>query len=430
MAIGSCATDDVLENEALFDGEIISSLGRWQIPDSVMEISNPYQIEYDNVPSPGSPELCPGQLLPGASALKQFLESEHTTSLTVSGYNCESSSQGNRFTMHSTGRALDLYLNVEEGPSRDEFGDSIANWMIVNAQDIGIQEVIWNRTIWNASRPTSPVNLRQRPYIVLDPHRNHIHIDLNNAAASMDTPFFGNNGGSGQPMPPSSSSTPNSPGNSGGNPQSQEAIFASLMPQGCLVLPAGGGTIDNGNPCMQLEGDPSHWNFSDDNGFENADYAWTQTTTNPNSSEAGVWYVRLGQPQAMIAEVYVPTPELSHQQTNYFLDTPFGSRTIVADLANASLDGWVSLGELNLANDNLLKVSSYTEAASSSALTVPVDALRLYPPGQRPEIFESDDDSKTIEGKGCNLSSSNSSVWGLISLLLLALVARPKKRRS
>lgn len=426
----SCQSDDLLEDGALADGETVSTVNRWQIPQSVMDISNPFQIQYDDVPTPGSPNLCPGQLLEGASTLKQILESEFTNAISVSGYDCELSSQGNRYTMHATGRALDIFLNIEEGPDRDEFGDNLANTMVVNSQDIGIQTVIWNRTIWNASRPTSPVNSRERPYVVLDQHRDHIHVELNNAASDMTTPFFQNNNDEDQPFPSTEPPSPNNPGNGESGSQSAEELFASLMPSDCEALPASGGIIDNGNPCMQLEGDPAQWNFSDSQGYQNKDYAWTRVSSSQNSSIAGVWYVRLNQPQNMVAEVYVPTSEQSHGQTNYVVETPNGSKAIVANLAGAPADGWVSLGELSLANDNFIKVKSFAENVQSSTFTIPVDALRLYPAGQRPSTTTPDtsDDVQDFRGGGCQSNNTNSNGWGFLSLMLLALLALPKRR--
>ena len=87
------------------------------------------------------------------------------------------------------GRAIDIFIPTLSGWVADNSkGDIIANWLIDNAEELGIQSLIWDRTIWKASGP-SP---RHRCYSGQSAHVDHIHAELSWTAARKETVFFTN----------------------------------------------------------------------------------------------------------------------------------------------------------------------------------------------------------------------------------------------
>ncbi len=90
-------------------------------------------------------------------------------------------------SVHSIGRAIDLMIPTIGGDADNTAGDAVANWLVENAQRIGVQLVIWDRSSWNASRaPGAKLN----PYTGPIPHVDHIHMELSLDAANRRTPFF------------------------------------------------------------------------------------------------------------------------------------------------------------------------------------------------------------------------------------------------
>jgi hypothetical protein len=65
-------------------------------------------------------------------------------------------------------------------------GDPIANWLVQNAEAIGVQYIIWNRVQWTGSRK----GRKDRDYTGPSPHTDHIHVELNLDGARRATPWF------------------------------------------------------------------------------------------------------------------------------------------------------------------------------------------------------------------------------------------------
>ena len=70
------------------------------------------------------------------------------------------------------------------GDANNSLGDPVANWLVENAEFIGIQRVIWDRTFWNGERGFGLLGANSLS------HTNHIHIELTAAGANRQTPFF------------------------------------------------------------------------------------------------------------------------------------------------------------------------------------------------------------------------------------------------
>lgn len=62
----------------------------------------------------------------------------------------------------------------------------VANWLVTHAEEIGIQAVIWDNSIFSPSRSGQKL----RAYTGPDPHVNHIRVELTHEAAAEQTPWF------------------------------------------------------------------------------------------------------------------------------------------------------------------------------------------------------------------------------------------------
>ena len=72
------------------------------------------------------------------------------------------------------------------GRANSAVGDPIANWLVQNAELIGVQYIIWNRTKWNASKR----GRKHGRYGGPSPHIDHIHAELNLDGARQRTAWF------------------------------------------------------------------------------------------------------------------------------------------------------------------------------------------------------------------------------------------------
>lgn len=63
----------------------------------------------------------------------------------------------------------------------DPRGNEVADWLVQNAAELGVQLVIWDGTIWSVARtPTGS----HRPYTGPSPHRDHLHVELNESGSA------------------------------------------------------------------------------------------------------------------------------------------------------------------------------------------------------------------------------------------------------
>ncbi len=75
---------------------------------------------------------------------------------------------------HEEGRAIDF---MTRNPS---VGDPLANWLVLHANELGIQLVMWRGTEWSASS-----YLPKFERITGNPHNDHIHMEFNDTVKEM-----------------------------------------------------------------------------------------------------------------------------------------------------------------------------------------------------------------------------------------------------
>ncbi|MCA9513672.1 MAG: hypothetical protein KC635_01905, partial [Myxococcales bacterium] len=124
---------------------------------------------------------------PGTAALDLFLRQRYQY-LSAGGLYCcrQNSAQTSvpKLSVHAIGRAIDLMVPMTNGDADNTKGDPVANWLVENAEYIGIQRVIWDKRYWNGQRGFGLLSSASLP------HTNHIHVELSVAGANKQTPFF------------------------------------------------------------------------------------------------------------------------------------------------------------------------------------------------------------------------------------------------
>ncbi len=160
--------------------------GPWQIPGDVRAVGDTQSVTYTGAgPWVGS-SGCYGNLSPGAGEMREFLYQAFPALWHIGGYACRSI-RGNDSVMsvHATGRALDLHVNLEGGDADNGSGDPVGNWLIVHAEEIGIQYIIWDQWTWGAHRDPGS---KDRAYGGQSPHKDHLHIELSSLAGERARP--------------------------------------------------------------------------------------------------------------------------------------------------------------------------------------------------------------------------------------------------
>lgn len=95
-------------------------------------------------------------------------------------YNCRTVRGGSTTSLHGEGRACDFGIN----PHGASWGTGLAELLRARSGELGIQCIIWDRRIWSGSYPDAG----WREYSGVNPHRDHIHLELTRSAAASLTP--------------------------------------------------------------------------------------------------------------------------------------------------------------------------------------------------------------------------------------------------
>lgn len=100
----------------------------------------------------------------GVNQLQTWLIARYPKTFNLGTYVCRGNTGGAGLSLHAEGRAGDTGV-----PFRHPSGFAIRDFLITNAADLGVQEVIWDRRIWHANRPYL------RDYGGPNPHTDHVH---------------------------------------------------------------------------------------------------------------------------------------------------------------------------------------------------------------------------------------------------------------
>ena len=167
------AGDDDVRRQAL------ALPGPWALSSAALAASRDTYVDYDPPPSWSGGRNCTGGLQPGARELGEFLVRNFKGARYFGGYSCRRVRGGSSMSVHGVGRAIDLFVPLSGGRADNELGDVIANYLVENAEALGVQFIIWDRTKWNASYS----GRKDAYYGGEHPHHDHLHIELTEEAA-------------------------------------------------------------------------------------------------------------------------------------------------------------------------------------------------------------------------------------------------------
>lgn len=137
--------------------------GSWRPDPVALAAAASSPATYDGAPPWDGGAGCTQGLTPPAAALAAKVRARFGP-LEVGGYSCRpNTASPGRTSIHGVGRALDVMTTT---------GDPIADWLLLHAAELGVQLVIWNRTIWQAGSATV------RPYGGPNPHTDHVHVEV------------------------------------------------------------------------------------------------------------------------------------------------------------------------------------------------------------------------------------------------------------
>jgi hypothetical protein len=162
--------------------------GPWRLSNDVLAIAQMQYVAYDDAPPWDDGAHCSGTFYSGASKFRDYLRASYPGIDSIGGYSCRQNTANlSKTSIHGTGRALDVIVSTIDGDADNNTGDEIGNWLVSHAEYVGIQLVIWDRSVWQASLTDEKL----RPYTGPNPHVDHLHVELTKQAAELEaTEFF------------------------------------------------------------------------------------------------------------------------------------------------------------------------------------------------------------------------------------------------
>lgn len=320
--------------------------GPWHIPMSTVDAGYEQDVLLTEAGPWVGPSGCSGGLTEGSLALRSYLMEHYRQISSIGGYNCRAIvGLSDQMSVHGTGRALDLMIpTVGDAEADNDAGDPIGNWLIENAEYIGIQRVIWDRTMWSAY-PRGYVRVQDYDFPGSAPHNDHLHIELSVAASNMETEFFGGT------MPPPT-------------------------PAGCPTLPGSGGTVDDSDSCFTPYGDARFWRVVDTGGIGGG-FIWTNAWQSADPANWAQWSLRLAEAGDYEVQVNLPAGYAVFAHTRYAVRHDGRDETVMVDQSAGS--GWRSLGTFHFGTTGDQSVSvfdDYPDAVPADQ-HIAVDAVRL-----------------------------------------------------
>ncbi|MEM9691739.1 MAG: hypothetical protein AAGA56_04290 [Myxococcota bacterium] len=325
--------------------------GPWAIPDDVLAAGDEQYVSYTGAGPWVGEENCGGGILSGTDILRDYLLAYFPQTNTIGGYNCRPI-RGNdsQMSVHATGRALDIMLPVtEDGDADNSMGDPIGNWLIQNAEAIGIQFIIWDKYTWGAARTPGE---KGRAYGGASPHVDHLHIELSVEKAELTTNWF-------------------------------ETVVTPPILDGCLPLPSAGGLIDDGDPCFIAVGPEAFWRVTDEGGHDGAGVHWTNAWQNEEPSNWARYNLSLSARGQYEVEVFIDPEWGVHRTARYAVAHAEGEALVVVDQGTES--GWVSLGAFSFAagpGRQYVSVFDNEDYDVGDDQRIAVDAIRLTHTGE------------------------------------------------
>ena len=454
FALSSACSDS---GEEFYDSSTKSDSvaeARFHAPAAILELGDLQEVAYSG--AGGWPTEC-GGMTSGAEKLMTYLQEQYPQISEVKGFTCRAiNGAPNRASVHSTGRALDIMIPVGlRAEASNDLGDPIANFLIANAEDIGVQYLIWDRTSWQANRAAGS---KENYYTGAHDHNDHLHVELSEEASLEGTAWLEpgwqpvETEGVGideepileptqeepptepEPLPatppddPPEEPAPTDPGKA--DPLPEEPA-----PSLCDSMPAQGGILDTASGCLWLRGPANYWNREDEG--HDGDLAWTSAVQSGSHLSFAQWDILLEEGGEYEVEIYVDSEYAHHDRARYVLEHAGASTSIIADMSQS--DGWHSVGVYLFAAGDSQKLTLFdnSDTIVADGTRITADAIRLrstsepdVPDEEIPETKDPtpEEDRSLIMG-GCQQAPGNTPV-GAALLILAALALGFSRRRA
>ena len=191
LAAGCIGGEDDLDPDPDLDDIEAASPGNWQLPPDIHALGQMQFVAYDGAPPWDNGAHCNLRQLPGTTRVGNYLLHYFPQITHYDPPVCrQNTADPSKTSVHGIGRALDLYIPEVGGQADNGKGDPVGNWLVANAEWIGIQYIIWDRTDWQANAPGDKAS----PYGGPVPHTNHLHVELSVEASSESTGWFQDRG--------------------------------------------------------------------------------------------------------------------------------------------------------------------------------------------------------------------------------------------
>jgi hypothetical protein len=320
--------------------------GPWNIPPETLELGDQQHVAYTGAGPWVGESGCSGGMTSGATALREYIYTYFPQTDHIGGYSCRAI-VGNSSTMslHATGRALDVMIPTIGGEANNSLGDPIGNWLIENAEFIGIQYIIWDSWTWRADRDAP----KDRSYGGSHPHHDHLHVELSEEAADLGTAFFQH------PFEP--------------------PVFAS-----CGTIGRAGGVVENDDSCARFFGSSQYWRSADGEGHSGA-LLWTNSLASAQPANWARWNLDFLEAGHYRAEIYLTPGYAEAERVRYEIVHQGAADVVFVDQRAAEVEGWYPLGEFEFAEGGGQHISLFDNVAEpdQEGQRIAFDALRLIP---------------------------------------------------
>jgi MYXO-CTERM domain-containing protein len=312
--------------------------GRWEISSETEAIGNAQSVTYTGAPPYNGGANCAPGATAGALTFRDHMISYFPQISGVGIYNCRLIGGSSSMSIHGMGRALDIHIPLAGGEADNDLGDPVAQFLIENAEAIGIQAVIWDRSIWKSNR-----NPRHYDYGGQHPHHDHLHVELSVGASVEGTSWF-------------------------------DAPFG---PVPCGSIPSASTILEDTHECFNVFGPAQYWR-QEATGQGGSLY-WTNAYNGTDASNWAQWRLNFDQPGFYEVEVYIDASFGVFDQTRYEVKASGVTTSVIVNQAASS--GWKSLGTYEFSGDGNESVAvfdnyNFTVAADQHIV---VDALKVSP---------------------------------------------------
>jgi MYXO-CTERM domain-containing protein len=317
--------------------------GPWSIPPEVLAVGDDQHVEFTGAGPWIGEEGCYGGISPATDILRDYLYAHFPQTYSIGGYACRHiNGDPSKMSVHATGRALDVMIETVDGEADNDLGDPIGNWLIENAETIGIQFIIWDLYTWMAARDPGT---KGKSYGGAHPHHDHLHIELADEYADLEQNWF-------------------------------DDLVSPPLIDGCSFLPPEGGVVEETSPCFGAFGSSEFWRFVEGAGSGDS-LLWTNAFENDAPSNWARWNLYLDEAGSYRVEVYLDAEYAVHAQAPYAVKHADGEDLVVID--QSEHDGWAVLGEwmFEAGAGQHVSVFDHVDGPVAADQRIAVDAVRV-----------------------------------------------------